>query len=292
MLKISNFRIVCFFVALILSSSPRALDILPLDSGAVLARGPIVAGDYDQIVRYISENRNFPITFILLSEGGNVGEAMRIGHLFRDAKIVVEVMSCDSACFLLWAGSPVRQGALDMPQFKLHRPFFDQSTYQGMPLDQAVALHEAAERDFSAYLLDMGVPSFFIDRILTYRSSDSYEITGNELEQIVGSRVRAIEEILMAKCGELTDNETADLRRIRLYQSAQDALTDLSGNNAAADRELYENRFRSLEPFVSSLSQGYIEYLHTKSREVVDCEGQILFEEQIAYLRGAGIINF
>ena len=292
MLKNVYFRKICFLAILFVSDPVSALEIRKLSDEAVLLIGQIVAGDYDKIIEYLSSNRQFPIQFTLVSEGGNVAEAMRIGRLFRDAKIVVEPISCNSACFLLWAGSPVRQGALDIPQFELHRPFFDPGTYQGVPLDQAVALHEAAEEDFSAYLLDMGVPSYFIDRILTYRSSDSYEISGNELAGIVGRRARAVEEILMARCGELTDAEAADLRRVRSYQSAQEALDTFPSSGDPVDRSIYENRYRANQPFVSSLSQGYIEYLQSKNREVLDCEGQILFEEQVAYLRGAGIINF
>lgn len=290
--KIDTLRVICALLALTFCFPVNALEIQKMPDGTTLLTGQIVAGDYDKIIDHISQNRQFPIQFTLLSQGGNVAEGMRIGRFFRDAKIVVEVMSCDSACFLLWAGSPVRGGAIDMPQFRLHRPFFDQSTYQGIPLDQAVVLHEAAERDFSTYLLEMGVPSYLIDRILTYRSTDSYEISGNALEDIVGRRARAVEEILMARCGELTDNEAADLMRVRSYQSAREALDNFPATGDPIDRSTYENRIRTNQQIVDSLSQGYIDYLQTKSREVRDCEGQILFEEQVNYLRNAGIINF
>lgn len=293
MLKSLNFPIVCFMWTLIISSPLSAMEIMKIPGGTTFLRGDIVVGDYEKITDYISQNRQFPIQFALASNGGNVVEAIKIGRLFRDAKIVVELFSCNSACFLLWVGAPIRQGAVDMlPQFQLHRPFFDQSTYQGVPLDQAIALHEAAEREFSAYLLEMGVPLFFIERILTYSSTDSYELTGAEVEGIVGARARAIEEILMARCGELTNSESADLMRVRSYQSAQEALDTFPTAGDPVDKSIFEERYRAHEPFVSSLSQGYIEYLQTKSREVVDCEGRILFEEQVAYLRGAGIINF
>lgn len=281
----------CFLIFVFFPTLGHPLEIQKIGDENLLS-GEIVSGDFERVVEFVSTNRTFPIVFALASPGGNVSEAMRIGRFFRDAKIIVNVISCDSACFLIWAGSPVRQGAIQYTQFKLHRPYFEQSTYQGIPLDEAIAIHETAEREFSNYLIEMGVPSFFVDRILTYRSSDSYDISGNGLVEIVGGKVRAVEEAMIAKCGELTDSEMVDLRRIRLFESAREALRNGEYDDDETMKSIFEQRIQSNEAFVSSLSTGYVEYLAKKSAEVTSCEGQILISEQLEFLRNAAIISF
>ncbi len=283
--------VLCFFISVFFPISVHSLEIRKIGDENLLS-GAIVAGDFEKVVEFVSTNRTFPIVFSLASPGGNVAEAMRLGRFFRDAKIVVNVITCDSACFLIWAGSPVRQGAMQYSQFKLHRPYFEQSTYQGIPLDEAIAIHETAEAEFSSYLVEMGVPSFFVDRILTYRSSDSYDISGNELVEIAGGKARAVEEAMIAKCGELTDSEMVDLRRIRLFESAREALRSGDYDDDESMKSFFEQRIQSNEAFVSSLSTGYVEYLANKNAEVTSCEGQILISEQLEFLRNAAIINF
>ena len=48
-----------------------------------LVNGPIVKGDYEKVAAFIRANHPFESTFRLVSPGGDVHEALKIGRLFR-----------------------------------------------------------------------------------------------------------------------------------------------------------------------------------------------------------------
>jgi hypothetical protein len=106
--------------------------------GAMI-RGTIVRGDFEKVLSLYRENHPYLANFDLVSPGGDVDEAMKIGRLFR--KYLVHVRApyrltsgeeaasfmpgeckdcvCASACALIWFGAPERYGTVG-----LHRPYY------------------------------------------------------------------------------------------------------------------------------------------------------------------------
>jgi hypothetical protein len=104
---------------LICAPDARALqyrDISKQSRIAILARGPIIAGDFSRLIEFI---RTIPQTdrimgFIIDSPGGNVLEAEKLADMIAKFKLSVVVPSnseCSSACFLLFAAASHRIAA-------------------------------------------------------------------------------------------------------------------------------------------------------------------------------------
>ena len=81
-------------------------------SGNMLLSGPIEAGDYDFVRRYLALNA--PSTVYINSNGGAVSEALKIANLFRTKGMATHLPKrsvCASACVLLFAGGVIRTAA-------------------------------------------------------------------------------------------------------------------------------------------------------------------------------------
>lgn len=108
--------------------------------------GPIVKGDYERVVTLLRANHPNLVQFYLISPGGDVDEALKIGRLFR--KYLISTMapqrlpnggtltvfgcrgdcgSCASACALIWFGGVERNGSVGV-----HRPRTDDPTFASL----------------------------------------------------------------------------------------------------------------------------------------------------------------
>jgi hypothetical protein len=118
-----------------------------------LLRGPIVGGDYENVVRLFRDSHPLLRKFSLISPGGSVEEAIRIGRLFRKYAITATApfrllngsfeafgphaatllcaegseCVCASACALIWFGAVDRWGTVG-----LHRPHTDDPGFRAM----------------------------------------------------------------------------------------------------------------------------------------------------------------
>jgi hypothetical protein len=132
-----------------------------------LLRGPIVGGDYENVVRLFRDSHPLLRKFSLISPGGSVEEAIRIGRLFRKYAVAASApiklangsfhlpgphattplcygnsgCMCASACALIWFGAVDRWGSVG-----LHRPHTDDPTFKTMSPSEASVAYRRMQR--------------------------------------------------------------------------------------------------------------------------------------------------
>src|SRR5260370_42197985 len=153
---------------------------------------------------FIRANHPFVRHFNLVSPGGNVDEALKIGRLFRKYLIATVAPSnerveagnvvqddvpslsvgsrdlcrgqectCASACALIWMGGVSRSGAVG-----LHRPRIDDPMFSGLPPADASTAYRQVLARIAAYLDDMEVPKSIIESMVATSSSDIRWVNG------------------------------------------------------------------------------------------------------------------
>jgi hypothetical protein len=176
---------------------------------SVTIRGKIVEGDYAKVERYILHNRDS--NFYLVSPGGNVDEAMKIGRLFR--KFLVTTNSsykggndeqlrckspaeciCASACALIWFGGVERRGTIG-----LHRPYINDPRFKQLPPSEASSAYRRILKDVGDYAAEMEIPQSIVETMIATSSGgirwvDSFDRSGID-------RPPSIAEWVDATCG-------------------------------------------------------------------------------------------
>jgi hypothetical protein len=129
--------------------------------------------------------------FILVSPGGDVDEALKIGRLFRkhllfanapqrksDGSIWIYELdrtapcrgqncTCASACALIWFGAVERAGIVG-----LHRPYIDDPMFAGLPPAEASIRYRQLLDSVVSYLNEMEVPKSIIESMTATSSGD------------------------------------------------------------------------------------------------------------------------
>jgi hypothetical protein len=221
----------------------------PTTCGAGYILGPIVHGDYEKVVALYRQSFGNLFSFVLISSGGDVAEAIKIGRLFRQYLMSVQspigyqtadsrfsprnfVFSgardnslnhpealaqchssdciCASACALIWFGAVERIGTVG-----LHRPTIDDPEFKSLPAAQAMEAYRRAINSMSRYLEEMEAPRDVIDAMTT---TDSSEITwvdfinGLEYPPSFAAWIDAI-------CGKFTEQEFNKLSELQAAAS-------------------------------------------------------------------------
>lgn len=179
-------RFLC--LSFVLISSVQAATIrLDADSEQLYIVGQIVPGDYDRFVTAIRQTAN-PITAVnIVSVGGNVQDAVKIGRLIRKlnlatnapnlasyapqaralvcgaaAKIAASPCTCASACFLIWAAGVTRSGT----DIHIHRISFDATYYGSLQPGDASAQYRTGIEEVHRYLSEMEIPESIYERMV------------------------------------------------------------------------------------------------------------------------------
>ena len=156
---------------------------------AALLRGKIVKGDYERVRFMIIDQ--LATSFILVSPGGDVDEALKIGRLFRKHLIRAEApwrktdgsiwilgldttrpcrgpnCTCASACALIWLGAVERDGTVG-----LHRPYIDDPMFAGLSPAEASVRYRQMLDSVVSYLNEMEVPKSIIESMTATSSGD------------------------------------------------------------------------------------------------------------------------
>lgn len=198
-----------------------------------LLSGSIVGGDYENVVRLFRESHPLLRRFSLISPGGNVEEAMRIGRLFRKYTIAAMAplrlrpsgnfvlwspptgqplhrlcaggseCTCASACALIWFGAVDRIGTVG-----LHRPHTDDLAFRAMTPSEASVAYRRMLDTVRTYLDEMEVPKQIIETMV---ATGSAEIRWVDLLENKVGRPPSIAEWEDASCGSFTDQEDRTL---------------------------------------------------------------------------------
>jgi hypothetical protein len=194
-----------------------ALEIRRENKYQVRLNGPVESGDFKKIADYlINPDSGGPdIEAVYLnSPGGNFGEAMRIGRLFRKLFVttvietddIAAMVECSSACFFIFAGGIQRSVwwiGRNLPVVELPGPH-DQLT-GGSGLHPEHALTEDIDTA-RAYLKDMGIGDSLIDRMFKTSFEEVDALQASELRAL-NSIVPSYQERLLAQCGALAPKE-------------------------------------------------------------------------------------
>lgn len=212
--------LICLTAFLILGARCRAAEVFYMDHdgfteqyvgpvGPLVISGEIEPGDYDHLLAKIQndEKRFFAGNKILLvSDGGDVAEAMRIGTLiksiFTEVIVGTQTGRCVSACFLIYASAQQR-ATEGTHVIGINRPYWvDPSPFMGAagapaPNSQpAIANLLKQVRDF---LQDNEVPPHLIEEMFRHPSDDAYWLSPDD-ENELGYRSKALSRYLAQKC--------------------------------------------------------------------------------------------
>jgi hypothetical protein len=193
------------------------------------------------------------LTVKLDSVGGDVLEAMKIGHLVEQFRLETVATSCFSACFYIFVAG-VRHPSYLKTKIGVHRPYFDQKYFAELGSSEAKEKHNLMVKNTKKYLRDMNVSEQLIELVYRVSPDDMYILTDDEIEKWVGEYHPFFEDWLKSGC-EHIEKPTAD------------------------EEEDFSNQWTD-----NSFSKGYRSYLMTKIRAPFICMNELMKTEQLKLL--------
>jgi hypothetical protein len=190
----------------------------------VKIEGDIVPGDSQKLLDFYKSYGHWISPLYLRSKGGNVEEAMKIGVIVRRLRLDTEVpvwdagrqpieivktdhaenTICASACFLIYAAGATRFGNY----LALHRPYLPRAEARKISDAEYESLQKQLMPRVKAYLADMEIDQYWIDRMFAASSQDRYMPTWAEadskLHHLMGV-VPSLEEVVLSKCNQDAD---------------------------------------------------------------------------------------
>jgi hypothetical protein len=227
--------------------------VRPTESTCVtgLLSGKIEEGDYERLRAFYRQNHPFISAFTLVSPGGNVAEAIKIGRLFRKYLITafapVRITSpngsdrftlgrdpecdhgqciCASACALIWFGAVDHWGTIG-----LHRPHTDDPSFKALDPPAAAEAYRLMLDSVRQYLDEMEAPKPMIEAMVATGSADIKWVT-------VGSglnRPPSLAEWEDARCGTFSLDENNLL--LRFNKQADLNLKERKQRDTLRDKE-------------------------------------------------------
>jgi hypothetical protein len=190
-----------------------------------LVEGPIERGDYEKVLAFLKQNHPYIGGFSLLSPGGDVEEAMKIGRIlrrylistgssvryhyengerFEDEKPFLsngqrelcrgEDCICASACALVWMGGIYRSGIIG-----LHRPRTEEIGFRLLsPANASVQYHKILDRMIT-YMKEMEAPQSIVEMTIATPSGDMRWV--DAMEEMGLNESPSIAEWIAASCG-------------------------------------------------------------------------------------------
>lgn len=192
-------------------------------------------------------------TLLLDSPGGDVGEALRIASVVREAMLETTTMSvshidtralirgdklprmhwpCVSACFLIWVAGAERTSFSNVdPEhgpvgIGLHRPYLAPAAYNN-PASQVAEMQQQAAAAIREYLRREQIPESFIEKMLDRSSREIYWLHESGDEWALNGRAAWFEEMMIARCGyDPVYDRQGEQHGVQLAQKRKDPLTD------------------------------------------------------------------
>jgi hypothetical protein len=150
----------------------------------------ILKGDYEKVRSLYRDNHPLLNVFYLVSSGGSIEEAIKIGKLFRRYLITAwapvrvggefllagaffrslcqgSECVCASACALIWFGAVSRVGVVG-----LHRPRIADPPFKEQPPAEAAEMYQSVLDEIARYMGEMEVPRPMIDGMVATASSE------------------------------------------------------------------------------------------------------------------------
>lgn len=206
-----------------------------------LFAGAIEKGDYERFKDFLKHHYRALWSIHLVSRGGDVDEALKIGRLLRKYMLHVQAPSmrgpndfmayghppsadqplcegptcvCASSCALIWFGSVQRDGTVG-----LHRPKFNDPQFGLLPQEEASRRYRYALQEISRYLEEMEVPRSMIEAMASTGSADIRWVEPPSEDHPL-KQPPSHTEWINANCTAVTAEEYAALRTLSKRESA------------------------------------------------------------------------
>ena len=222
--------------------------------------GAIHKGDLNTLTEIIKGKNSFPTITRISGAGGDPLEAMKIGNLYRQAHLsAIAADQCESACFLWLMGAVSRSSTTDFV-LKLSAP----------------ELRDDARR----YLEAMGAPAELAEDITTTVSPANYELSAQQFEEMVGERPLSFREWQREQCGEATEIEKADYRRLQASGFLRVLETMREVDPSRVELTPIIERYRQMNAQAAVFPEEYKILLLDKFEEIRVCRRERLLQWQ------------
>jgi ATP-dependent protease ClpP protease subunit len=176
--------------------------------------GEIRAGDTQRLLELIRSDHVNVYTasrmVSLDSRGGDVREAMSLAKVLGALYPFVYVeKSCASSCLLLYLSAAYRV-AVHGGRVGMHRPTFESSYLQGLPVAEAKREYAAAETEFHNYVTGNGLPESLYERLMATASTTVDWLSAADL-RLIGVNPPYLQEKILASCGTLVPKAEGDI---------------------------------------------------------------------------------
>ena len=242
--------------------------------GSVI-EGVIEVGDYEKLASLFNDYSYDADPVYLLSNGGDVVEAIKIGTLIRrrnfgtyapafrndNGKGYCSIWAspknennctCASSCFLINVAGVYRSGEY----LWVHRHRLDEDSVERLSDSDYTKMYKSTSSLIKDYFHQMGVPQYVYDVMMSVKSTEVEMLDIAITKKFLEGYIPSMEEKLIAKCGALTAKEESLIENIYFLTRNKKALS----TEQEAQRQLIED----------------------KTNELFRCEQRELFRIQVA----------
>lgn len=205
-------------IFLLCCSAIKAAEIYPRDTpngSRIVLEGRIADGDFEKFLNLVLERGIYSSTVHLASNGGNVGEALKIGRFIRLNSMATETgtrsegknmcpdwiqpqnCNCASACVLIFLGGIHRSGNM----LGVHRPYLEHSVLKSLSLPESEVAGKLLEKETDKYFTDIGAPTSLKEILNANTSENIHMLEDAYINQNIAGYIKEVEEWLLAKCG-------------------------------------------------------------------------------------------
>ncbi len=206
--------------------------------GEMVLEGEIEAGDSEKFKSFIDKNQSKSV--YLASPGGNVAEAIEIGHIARALKLEtiipaqassefrsrsIDILKkvadrhhiknreanymCASACFFIFVAGihRIKEEFFEEPILGVHRPFMTDSDLRKLSANQAIASANQLRKVVESYLKEMSVPMKYADLMFSVPKAQVRWIGSADFQSDLEGFIPELKDWMDAQCDKRTDAE-------------------------------------------------------------------------------------
>jgi hypothetical protein len=222
---------------------------------SIVLEGKIERGDYEKLVELI-ELMNSDCTtkdvscvsgIYLASPGGNLLEALKIGHLVRALSLETHIPSdipslhrkkylsmlsdpqadfmCASACFFIFVAGISRERDIYDPILGIHRPYLSDDELRKLGAKEAMASGAKIRTVVEGYLKEMDVGSKYVDLMFSTPKDEIRFVDDDSFKSDFEGYIPQLEDWLDATCGKISDDEDRSVKAISRKKTNGQQLT-------------------------------------------------------------------
>ena len=221
--------------------SSKALENVKVYRGVLILEGKIDSGDFIRVRKFLGTKSNFDRIsggIFLASPGGNVREALEIGHLIRALQLSTDAPSgppngknkfgesvikandlidpksnylCASACFFLYVAG-VHRNLTWVGRLGVHRPVQSESRLKTISKEDATKSNNHMHELVKNYLKDMDVPEKYVDLMFSVPPNELRLITQDEFDSDLQGVIPEFRNLIDAKCDPRTNEDKLKCR--------------------------------------------------------------------------------